>query len=84
MCLSKSVCVRVSVGAFVLVCMCVCGDVTGRALPVHGYLPEATLSHRHPLEVPPVVGGVHSAEQHHAALLVVAGLGGEVERESSL
>lgn len=66
--------------------MYTCGDViavalTGRGLPVHGYLPEATSSHRHPLEFPLVVGAVHPAEQHHAGLLVVAGGGGGAKRE---
>ena len=75
-----SLCYCVSENAFVCVCLCPCTVVgaslgvilRGRGLPVHAYLPVASLGHWHPVELSLVVSVVHPTKHHHTALLFVS------------
>lgn len=70
-CPSESVCVSVCASVYTCMCRDIIGVVlSGRGLPVHGYLPAVRFGHRHPLQVSLVVGGVHPDDHHHTALLV--------------
>jgi len=58
------------------VCLCPCTDMGAslgvilrvRGLPVHAYLPVASLGHWYPVELSLVVAVVHSTKHHHTAL----------------
>lgn len=43
-----------------------------RDSPVQSQLPVSWSGHRHPVELPDIVGGVHPTKHHHAALWVFA------------
>ena len=69
------------------VCLCPCTDMgaslgvilRGRGLPVHAYLPVASLGHWHPVELSLVVAVVHPTKHHHTALRLVSVERGEGE-----
>lgn len=82
---------RGGMSVFARTCMCLClcvsvhasprGGGGGGGLPVHGQLPVERFGYGHPVKVPHVVGGVHTAKHQHAALLILAGMAkGEWEK----
>ena len=66
----------VCLGVYLCVCLCLYTHMgasfgitfRGRGLPVHAYLPVASLGHWYPVELSLVVAVVHPTKHHHTAL----------------